>query len=58
MMLVWGQESRLLSADTVAAMRAARPEMRVVSLPGTGHAPTLQEPAAVQALDAFLAGLP
>lgn len=58
MMLVWGQESRLLTADTVAAMRQARPGMRVVSLPGTGHAPTLDEPAVVAALDAFIAGLP
>ncbi len=57
-MLVWGQESRLLSADTVGAMRQARPDMRVVSLPGTGHAPTLTEPAVIAALDAFLAGLP
>ena len=57
-MLVWGQESRLLTADTVAAMRDRRPEMRVVSLPGTGHAPTLDEPPVVAALDAFLVGLP
>jgi pimeloyl-ACP methyl ester carboxylesterase len=58
LMLVWGQESHLLSADTVAAMRAARPDMRLVTLPGTGHAPTLDEAAAVSGLDAFLAGLP
>jgi pimeloyl-ACP methyl ester carboxylesterase len=58
LMLVWGQESHLLNADTVAAMRATRPDMRVVSLPGTGHAPTLEEPAAVAAVDAFLAALP
>lgn len=58
LMLVWGQESHLLSADTVAAMRAARPDMRLVTLPGTGHAPTLDEPAASMGLDAFLAGLP
>lgn len=58
LMLVWGQESHLLNADTVATMRRARPDMRVVSLPGTGHAPTLDEPAAVAALDGFLAALP
>lgn len=58
LMLAWGQESHLLSADTVAAMRTARPDMRLVTLPGTGHAPTLGEAAAVTGLDAFLAGLP
>lgn len=58
LMLVWGQESHLLNADTVATMRRARPDMRVVSLPGTGHAPTLEEPAAVASLDSFLAVLP
>jgi pimeloyl-ACP methyl ester carboxylesterase len=58
LMLVWGQESHLLNADTVAAMREMRPDMRLVSLPGTGHAPTLEEPAAVAALDGFLAALP
>jgi pimeloyl-ACP methyl ester carboxylesterase len=57
-MLVWGQESRLLTADTVAGMRRATPAMRVVSLPGTGHAPTLDEPAVVAALDQFIAALP
>lgn len=58
LMLVWGQESHLLSADTVALMRRARPDLRLVTLPGTGHAPTLEEPAAVVGLNAFLAGLP
>ncbi|MEO3474140.1 alpha/beta fold hydrolase [Roseomonas sp. CAU 1739] len=57
LMLVWGQESHLLTADTVAAMRRARPDMRVVSLPGTGHAPTLEEAPVVAGIDGFLAGL-
>jgi pimeloyl-ACP methyl ester carboxylesterase len=58
MMLVWGEASRLLSAATVAAMARARPDMGVVALPGTGHAPTLDEPSAVAALDAFLDAVP
>lgn len=58
LMLVWGQESHLLSADTVALMRRARTDMRLVTLPGTGHAPTLDEPAAVAGIDSFLAALP
>ncbi len=58
LMLVWGEESRLLSAATVAAMRHARPDMGLVALPGTGHAPTLEEPPAASALDAFLEAVP
>ncbi len=54
LMLVWGEASTLLSAETVARMRAQRPDMGVVALPGTGHVPTLEEPPAVAALDAFL----
>ena len=33
------------------------PEARLVTVPGTGHAPTLTEPECVAALDAFLHGL-
>jgi pimeloyl-ACP methyl ester carboxylesterase len=58
LLLVWGQESALLSATTVRRMREARPEMAVATLPGIGHAPTLSEPAAAEALDRFLASVP
>lgn len=57
LLLVWGEESDVLAAETVARMRAARPDMTVVALPGVGHAPTLAEPAALAALRGFLAGL-
>jgi pimeloyl-ACP methyl ester carboxylesterase len=49
--------SDLLSEATVAAMRAARPDMDVVSVPRVGHSPTLDEPAAVAGVQAFLRGL-
>lgn len=58
LMLVWGEASSLLSAGTVAEMRRRRPDMGVVTLPGTGHAPTLAEPIAAAALDAFLEAVP
>lgn len=58
LMLVWGEASTLLTAGTVAAMRAARPDMAVTALPGTGHAPSLHEAAAIAALDAFIAAQP
>jgi hypothetical protein len=35
-------------------MQAMRPDMDVASLPGIGHAPTLNEPAIVAALRSFL----
>jgi pimeloyl-ACP methyl ester carboxylesterase len=57
LLLVWGEESRLLSGATVARMRGAAPAMEVVSLPGTGHAPTLGEAPAAAAIAAFLDGL-
>jgi pimeloyl-ACP methyl ester carboxylesterase len=32
--------------------------MKSVTVPGVGHAPMLDEPEAVQAIDAFLTALP
>ena len=40
LLLVWGEVSDILLAETVDAMRAVRPDMEVVSLSGIGHAPT------------------
>lgn len=54
LMLVHATESNILSAETVARMRAERPDMVVVTLPGIGHAPALTEPKAVEALREFL----
>jgi pimeloyl-ACP methyl ester carboxylesterase len=53
-LLAWGEVSDILLPATVAAMRAARPDMAVVSLPGIGHAPTLAEPPVLHALATFL----
>lgn len=57
LLLVWGEDSGLLSGQTVAAMRAAAAGMAVLALPGTGHAPTLAEAPAAAAIEAFLARL-
>lgn len=54
LLLVHGEVSNILLPRTVAAMRAARPDMALVSLPGIGHAPTLSEPPVVAALHSFL----
>jgi pimeloyl-ACP methyl ester carboxylesterase len=58
MLLIWGQESTVISARTVHEMRAARPEMALCSLPGIGHAPGLSEPAALAAIGRWLDQLP
>jgi hypothetical protein len=40
-------------------MQARQPRLERVDVPGVGHAPTLAEPVALAALDAFyLAGAP
>jgi pimeloyl-ACP methyl ester carboxylesterase len=57
-LLVHGEASALLTAATVRAMLARRPDLTVVPVPGVGHAPTLEEPQAAAALDRFLAAVP
>jgi pimeloyl-ACP methyl ester carboxylesterase len=54
LLLVWGEASDILLPVTVDAMRAARPDMAMISLPGIGHAPTLTEPAVLSAIGTFL----
>lgn len=51
-----GGASMLLSAETFDAMAAAHPRLQQLTLDGVGHAPSLDEPQAREALDAFLAG--
>ncbi len=58
LLLVRGELSHLLSAETAQRMRNQRPDMHFVNLPDSGHAPTLEEPAVVAALDRFLESIP
>jgi pimeloyl-ACP methyl ester carboxylesterase len=53
-LVVHGAESDLLSAAAVARMTAEVPSMESVTVPDVGHAPTLEEPEAVEAIDALL----
>jgi len=55
LMLVRGATSDLLSPDIAARMREAAPHMKFVEIPGVGHAPMLDEPAARDAILGFLA---
>ncbi len=49
-----GERSDVLSAETAAKMASSLKDSEVVTVPGVGHAPTLTEPAAMDALGAFL----
>lgn len=58
LLVVRGANSDLLSAETVAKMHGVKPDMKSVDVPGRGHAPLLNEPQSIAAIDAFLADLP
>jgi pimeloyl-ACP methyl ester carboxylesterase len=49
-----GGLTNLLSAETAKAMAKRLANARLVTVPRVGHAPTLDEPAAIRALDALL----
>jgi pimeloyl-ACP methyl ester carboxylesterase len=53
-LIVHGEISDLLSAETVARMKTEAPGMASVTVPRTGHAPTLDEPEAQAAIDDLL----
>jgi hypothetical protein len=38
-------------------MKTVAPGMKLATVPGVGHAPDLNEPEAIAAIDAFLASL-
>jgi len=57
LLVVRGAKSDLLTAETAARMQFAAPRMKLALVPGVGHAPELNEPEAVEAIDEFLAHL-
>lgn len=57
LLVVRGELSELLSAEAFGKMQAAAPDARFVTVAGVGHAPALNEPEAVAAIDQFLASL-
>jgi pimeloyl-ACP methyl ester carboxylesterase len=52
-----GASSDVLSVATFDRMLREKPDLRRVTVPGRGHAPSLDEPASIEAIDAFLAGV-
>lgn len=54
---VRGANSDLLSAQTLREMQARLPRLHGVTVPGRGHAPFLDEPIALSAIQQFLSAL-
>jgi len=54
LLLLRGETSDLLSAGTAARMAERHPQMSLVTVAGTPHAPTLDESESVKAIDDFL----
>jgi len=50
-----GESSDILARETVAAMQARHRDCTAVAVPGRGHAPMLDEPVALAAIESFLA---
>lgn len=57
LLIVRGANSELLGAAATEKMRAMAPDARFVEVPGVGHAPMLDEPEAVTAIEDFLGSL-
>lgn len=56
LLLLRGAESDVMARETAEAMARLQPRLLRVEVPGVGHAPTLQEPEAVAALERFYLG--
>ena len=54
LLLIRGAISDLLLSEAAAKMRQVAPAMTVVEVPNVGHAPNLDEPEALAAIDTFL----
>ena len=52
--LIWGENSDLLKADTVAEMQRRRPDLMLARVPGRGHIPFLDEPESLATLHQWL----
>jgi pimeloyl-ACP methyl ester carboxylesterase len=55
LMVIRGQNSDLLSEETVAALRSRRPDMDIITVPDQGHAPILSGSQLLDRLAAFVA---
>jgi pimeloyl-ACP methyl ester carboxylesterase len=54
LLVMRGEKSDLLTAATAEKMSSVAPKAKFIVVPGVGHAPELDEPEAVAAIDEFL----
>jgi pimeloyl-ACP methyl ester carboxylesterase len=57
MLAIRGAQSDILSAATLARMQREKPDLRTLSVANRGHAPLLDEPGCIAAIEEFLAAL-
>lgn len=57
-LLIRGETSDIVSRDIADRMKRQAPGLELAEVPGVGHAPTLDEPAAVDAICNFLRTVP
>ncbi len=57
-LLIRGAQSDIISSDIADRMQHMAPRLQRVDVPGVGHAPTLSEPVAVDAINKFLRTVP
>ena len=57
-LLIRGETSDIVSAGIAAKMERKAPGLTTIVVPGVGHAPTLAEPVAVDAIAQFLRTVP
>lgn len=55
LLLIRGALSDILAAETVSEMQRRRPDLESVEVPRVGHAPMLDEPEALGAIERFMA---
>lgn len=58
LLILRGELSDILARSAGEKMVAELPQARLVEVPGVGHAPTLDEPEAIAAIDEWIASLP